>query len=111
MKEQECVFCKIANKEIKTSLVYEDDAFVAFLDINPVAKGHTLLIPKDHYRWFTDLPDKLYADLFLTAKKLAGQIKQEYNSDFVRLGIVGKDVPHAHIHLVPQYMESEGPRI
>lgn len=111
MLDPNCIFCKIINKEIPTNLIYEDDDSLAFLDIHPVAKGHTLLVPKDHHRWFTDMPDADYNKLFLTAKRMAEKLKQDYTADYVRLGVVGKDVPHVHIHLVPQKMTDEGPAI
>ncbi len=111
MTDPNCIFCKIASKEIHSNFVYEDDKFVAFFDINPVAKGHTLLVPKEHFRWFTDIPSPLYEELFITAKKVADQLKADYKADFVRLGIVGKDVAHTHIHLIPQSLEDGGPRV
>ncbi len=109
--DRDCIFCKISRKELPTTTVYEDDKFIAFLDINPVREGHTLLVPKDHYRWFTDLPSDLYDEMFRTAKTLALRLQADYQADYVRLGIVGKDVPHTHIHLVPQKMTEDGPRI
>jgi histidine triad (HIT) family protein len=108
---EDCIFCKIGRKEIPTKPVYEDEKFIAFLDINPVREGHTLLIPKKHYRWFTDLPNDLYDEMFRTAKTLSIKMKEDYQADYVRLGIVGKDVPHTHIHLVPQKIEEGGPRV
>lgn len=106
-----CVFCKIVRGEIPTQKVYEDESLIAFLDINPVAEGHTLLVPKKHDRWFIDMADEDSDKLFRGAKSLAKSIKEKYNADFVRLGIVGKDVPHVHIHLIPQKLESDGPRV
>ncbi len=110
MKEENCIFCKIVSKEIPANLYYEDTDFIAFLDINPVSRGHTLLVPKNHYRWFTDLPDDLYNKMFQTAKVLSTKIKDEYGADYVRLSIVGKDVAHTHIHLIPQKMTDQGPQ-
>ncbi len=97
-----CIFCKIVSGEVSTKKVYEDDLFVAFLDIHPVAPGHTLLIPKAHYRWFYELPDDLYDELFRTVKKLTPGIRDHYGADYVRLGIVGADVSHVHVHLIPR---------
>lgn len=101
----DCIFCKIASGAVPAEKTYEDDEFVAFLDINPVAPGHTLLIPKAHYRWFYDLPDPLYTALFATAKKLVPRIKEIHASDYVRLGVVGTDVPHVHVHLIPKKLQ------
>ena len=97
----DCVFCKIAAGEIPADKVYEDENFVAFLDIAPVAPNHVLLIPKEHHRWFYDLPETLYIDMFQVVKKLSQEMKEKYGADYVRLGIVGTDVPHTHIHLIP----------
>ena len=96
-----CIFCKIVKGETPSQKVYEDDDFLAFLDIHPKAPGHTLLILKDHYKWFTDLPDVLSDKLFNRAKKISVELKDQYKSDYIRLGIVGTDVSHVHIHLIP----------
>lgn len=104
---ENCIFCKIAIGEIPANKVYEDDTVIAFLDISPKAPGHTLLIPKAHYPWFQDLPDDIYNTLFRAAKKIAQDIKIQNNADYVRLGIVGTDVPHTHIHLVPQKLSDK----
>jgi histidine triad (HIT) family protein len=98
----DCIFCKIVSGEIPAQKTYEDDSVIAFLDIHPKAPGHTLVVPKAHYQWFQDLPEELYTKVFLAAKKIANDIKITNNADYVRLGIVGTDVPHVHLHLVPQ---------
>src|SRR3989338_1996337 len=98
----DCIFCKIAKGEVPSTKVYEDDKVVAFYDIHPKVPGHTLLIPKPHFEWFYDLPDDVSDDLFRTAKKLALDLKQKHGADFVRLNIVGTDIPHVHLHLLPQ---------
>lgn len=107
----DCIFCKIAKGEIPATKVYEDDTVVAFLDIHPKAPGHTLLIPRDHHRWFIDLPDSLSDDVFRAAKRVAKELKEAHSADFVRLGIVGTDVPHVHLHLIPQNIKDAGPEI
>lgn len=104
---ENCIFCKIVKGEIPSEKVFEDDNFLAFLDISPKAPGHTLLIPKEHYPWFIDMPDELSEKLFRNAKKIATDLKEKYNADYVRLGIVGTDVPHTHIHLIPLKLESK----
>ena len=98
----DCIFCKIARGEVPVEKMFENDSFIAFPDIHPKAPGHTLLIPKAHYPWFQDLPDDLYGELFRTAKILAKKLKEDQKADYIHLSIVGKDVPHAHIHLIPQ---------
>jgi histidine triad (HIT) family protein len=99
---ENCIFCKIARGDIPAEKTYEDDTSLAFLDIHPKSPGHTLLIPKEHYQWFDELPDGLSDHLFRTAKKLAKDLKQQDGTDYVHLSIVGKDVPHVHIHLIPR---------
>lgn len=98
-----CIFCKIASHNIPSTAVYEDDIFFAFMDINPVTKGHILLIPKKHIPWMTDTSDEMTSAIFLRAKKLMTKMKQNIPCDFVYLSIVGEEVPHFHIHLVPRY--------
>jgi len=88
--------------EIPTDFTYEDEMVVAFPDIKPVTPGHTLLIPKEHYAWFYEVPDAISDQWFRAAKKLAPKLKAEHGADYVRVSIVGKDVPHAHMHLIPQ---------
>jgi histidine triad (HIT) family protein len=104
---ENCIFCKIVSGEIPANKIYEDDKVIGFLDIHPKAPGHTLLIPKDHHRWFIDLPDPLYTDLFLSAKALSQKLKSDYQADYVRMGIVGTDVEHVHIHLIPLKIQGE----
>lgn len=99
---EDCIFCKIVRGEIPATKTYEDDLSVAFLDIHPKGPGHTMLIPKTHYRWFEEMPDDLSDHLFRVAKKIAKDMKRDANIEHVQLGIVGKDVPHVHIHLIPR---------
>lgn len=105
----DCIFCKIASGEIPAEKIYEDERHVAFLDIKPVAPGHTLLIPKKHYRWFYDLPDDEYTELFLKAKELVPMLKERYRGEYVKLGAVGTDVPHVHLHLIPRNIAPNEP--
>jgi|SRR3989344_4489032 len=100
---KDCIFCKIVHKEIKTDIIYEDRNSLAFLDINPVNLGHILLIPKAHHKMMVDTPDNLLSKLFITSKKLMKVLKQAAKADFVILAVVGIDVPHFHIHLIPRY--------
>lgn len=109
MKDENCIFCKIVAKEIPSQIIFEDETCVAFLDIHPKAPGHTLLIPKGHYPWFIDTPDEISDKLFKNAKELAKKLKAEYGADYVRLGIVGIDISHTHIHLIPLKLK-ENPR-
>jgi histidine triad (HIT) family protein len=105
-----CIFCKIAKGEIPANKLYEDDKVVAFFDMAPKAPGHVLLIPKPHYEWFYEMPDDVSDDVFRTAKRLALELKNTYKADFVRLNIVGTDIPHVHLHLIPQRLNpGQGP--
>ncbi|MDO8517932.1 MAG: HIT domain-containing protein [bacterium] len=100
----DCIFCKIVAGEVPSTKVYEDEEVLAFLNIAPREPQHTLVIPKEHYRWFYDMPDELSSKVFLVAKKIARELKEKTVSDFVQLSLVGKDVPHVHVHLVPRML-------
>jgi histidine triad (HIT) family protein len=95
------IFTKIVKGDIPSYKVAEDDRFYAFLDINPLAKGHTLVIPKKEVDNLFDLDDKTYGDLLLFAKKIARALDQVMPCARVGVAVVGLEVPHAHIHLVP----------
>ena len=102
---ENCIFCKIAKGEIPSTKVYENDGFLAFLDIQPVANGHLLLIPKKHVVWMQDADDETISEIFKLAKKLMLAVKKGIGCDYVQLSIVGKDVPHFHIHLIPRHFD------
>jgi len=102
-----CIFCKIIAGEIPCHKVFEDENFLAFLDINPVTPGHTLLIPKAHHQMMVDTPDELISKLYVKAKELMITIKDRLHADFVVLTVVGIDVPHFHVHLIPR-MRDDG---
>jgi histidine triad (HIT) family protein len=96
----DCIFCKIVRKEIPSTNVYEDEEFLAFLDIRPLSPGHTLIIPKTHYRWVWDVP-KIGA-YFEVVKKIAlAQQKTFGEIDEIHSKVVGEEVPHAHVWLYP----------
>jgi len=95
------VFTRIIQWEIPSYKVYEDDKCYAFLDINPVSKWHTLLVPKEEYERMTDTPDDLVGYLFQIAKKIMIDMKARLEVDYVYLAVEGLDVPHFHIHLIP----------
>lgn len=100
----DCIFCKIIKNEIPSSKVYEDDKFLAFLDIMPVSDGHLLIIPKEHVVWMQDASDEMVSDIFVLAKKLMIGVKNGMQCDYVTVSVVGKDVPHFHVHLIPRYL-------
>lgn len=108
---ENCIFCKIANGSIPAQKTYEDERVLAFLDIHPKAPGHTLVIPKKHYQWFEEIPEEDAGPFFKVAKELAATLKKEKGADYVHLSIVGTDVPHAHIHLIPRFFKDKPPTL
>jgi histidine triad (HIT) family protein len=101
------IFSKIVTGEIPAYKVAEDENFLAFLDISPVAEGHTLVIPKKEVDYLFDLDDELYTGLHLFAKKVAAGLKKAIACQKVGVLVLGLDVPHAHIHLVPMKTEAD----
>lgn len=101
--EQNCIFCKIINKEIPCNKLYEDDNFLAFLDIKPVSDGHLLIIPKKHIVWMQEASDEIISEIFKLTKKLMLALKNGLPCDYVQESVVGNEVPHFHIHLIPRY--------
>lgn len=101
------IFTKIVNGEIPSYKVAEDDNFYAFLDINPMAEGHTLVIPKRETDYLFDIEDLEYQQLLLFAKKVALAIKEAIPCKRVGVAVLGMEVPHAHIHLVPLQSEKD----
>ena len=101
------IFTKIVNGEIPSWKVAEDENFFAFLDIFPVAKGHTLVIPKKEVDYLFDLDDETYIGLQLFAKKVALGIQKAIPCQKVGVMVLGLEVPHAHIHLVPMQTEAD----
>lgn len=95
----DCVFCKIVKKEIPTEIAYENDNFLAFLDINPRSPGHCQVIPKRHYRWVWDLPN--VGEYFEVVKKIAQAQQQAFKQDGIWSRITGEEVEHAHVWLFP----------
>ena len=95
------IFARIASGEIPSYKIAEDDRFFAFLDINPLAKGHTLVIPKQEIDYLFDMDEEMHKDLWQFAMKVAKAIKQVVPCVKVGVAVIGLEVPHAHIHLVP----------
>ena len=95
------IFTKIVKGEIPSYKVYEDKNFLAFLDINPLKKGHTLVIPKKEVDYIFDIDSKEYQNLWNTAKKIALGMKKVIECNRISVVVMGLEVPHAHIHLIP----------
>lgn len=95
------IFTKIVNGEIPCYKVDENEHFLAFLDIQPIIKGHTLVIPKKEINYIFDIDDKLLADYILFAKSVAKKMDKVFDCNRIGMTVVGLEVPHAHIHLMP----------
>ena len=108
----DCVFCAIVAGEIPARTVYETDSVVAFLDANPLSRGHTVVIPKPHARRVGDLDADLAGELFDAVASLAPQIQAAVDADGANVGVndgaaAGQEVPHVHVHVVPRF-EGDG---
>ena len=101
----DCIFCKIVAGELPSYKVYEDEDFLAFLDIRPLNPGHTLIIPKKHYRWIWDIEDIF--GYFEVVKKIANAIKKAFATDYVVSLVFGEEISHAHSWLIPRF-KSDG---
>jgi histidine triad (HIT) family protein len=104
---QDCIFCKIIKKEIPSGKIYEDEVAFAFLDINPVTVGHTLVVPKKHFQNIYDLPEDISAHLMRVVKKISTAFKKS-GSDGINViinneKIAGQVIPHYHIHVIPRF--------
>jgi len=99
MNYEDCIFCKIVNKEIPANIIYEDENFLAFLDIMPIKKGHVLVIPKKHFRWVWDVPN--IGKYFEVCQKVVNAQKKAFETEQVISLVIGDEVSHAYIWLVP----------
>ena len=95
------IFTRIVRGEIPSYKVAEDERFFAFLDINPLTKGHTLVVPKQETDYLFDLDDRTLADMIVFAKRIARKLKEKIECKKVAVVVLGLEVPHAHIHLIP----------
>ncbi len=95
------IFTKIISGEIPSHKIAESDQFLAFLDISPLQKGHTLVIPKVEIDYIFDIDDELLAEMMVFAKKVSKKIKAAINCNRIGVAVIGLEVPHAHIHLIP----------
>jgi histidine triad (HIT) family protein len=102
-----CIFCKIIKKEIPCHHIFENKNFLVFLDIKPVNHGHLLIIPKKHIVWMQESDDKTIADIFKLTKKMMLVLKKGLKCDYVQVSIVGNEVPHFHVHLIPRYKKEQ----
>ncbi|MDO8659033.1 MAG: HIT family protein [Candidatus Parcubacteria bacterium] len=105
----DCIFCKIVKRELPSDKVYEDKDFLAFLTIGPVSDGHLLIVPKQHVVWMQEVDDETVSRIFKLSKKLMLTMKKALGCAYVQLSVVGKDVPHFHIHLIPRFINDDFP--
>ena len=108
MKDCNCIFCKIANGEIPSTILYEDEDFRVILDLGPATRGHALLLPKNHFANLFELDDETAQKAILVAKKMAGKMKDALGADGFNLvqnngEAAGQTVFHFHMHLIPRY--------
>jgi histidine triad (HIT) family protein len=95
------IFTKIINKEIPSYKIAENDKFYAFLDVSPLQKGHTLVVPKIEVDYIFDVEDELLSEMIIFAKDVSKKIKSAFPCNRVGMAVIGLEVPHAHIHLIP----------
>ena len=108
MRDDNCIFCKIANGEIPSATLYEDEDFRVILDLGPATKGHALILPKNHFANLFEIPEDMDVKAFILAKKIAKKMKDVFGCDGVNIvqnnGVAaGQTVFHFHIHLIPRY--------
>lgn len=110
MKDSNCIFCKIANGEIPSTSVYEDDTFKVILDLGPATRGHALILPKDHAADLFELPEDTAEKAMALAKRLGRQMVENLKADGLNLvqnngEAAGQTVQHFHLHLIPRYKD------
>lgn len=112
MRDDNCIFCKIAAGEIPSATLYEDEDFRVILDLNPASKGHALILPKEHYRNLYDLDDELAAKAMVLAKKMVCRMRGVLNCDGYNIvqnneEPAGQSVFHFHMHMIPRYQNDK----
>ncbi len=108
MRDDNCIFCKLANGVFPTNSIYEDDEFNVILDLSPATKGHALILPKEHYKNLYEIPDETAAKAMKLAKKMASKMTEKLQADGFNLvqnnnEVAGQTVFHFHMHLIPRY--------
>lgn len=112
MKDSTCIFCKIANGEIPAATIYEDEDFMVILDLGPAARGHALILPKEHYANIYELDESIAAKAFVLAKKMAAHMTEVLGCEGFNIvqnngPLAGQTVFHFHVHLIPRYPEDQ----
>jgi len=111
--KEDCIFCRIVAGDVPSRTVYEDDTVLAFLDANPLAEGHTLVIPKDHHERLNDLPDDDAAAVFERVHDLTPAVESAVDAPATTVAVnngepAGQEVPHVHAHIVPRFEDDGG---
>lgn len=106
--DESCIFCKIVRKQAPASIIYEDEAVIAFVDIRPLNEGHALVIPKKHYIDIFDIPEDKLSQVYNVAKQVSAAVKKATNSDGISIiqqsgKAAGQDIFHFHVHVVPRF--------
>lgn len=109
---ENCIFCKIANGEIPSATLYEDDKFRVILDLGPASKGHALILPKEHYADIYEIPEELAGEAYKLAAKMAKKLTSALNCDGFNIiqnnkEVAGQTVFHFHMHLIPRYADDQ----
>ena len=110
MRDDNCIFCKLANGDIPTNSIYEDEMFKVILDMSPATRGHALILPKEHYKNIYEMPEDVVAAAFVLAKKMAIKMTDALGAEGFNLvqnnnEVAGQTVFHFHIHLIPRYSD------
>jgi histidine triad (HIT) family protein len=116
MRDVNCIFCKIIKREIPSKIVFENDLNLAFLDISPISKGHTIIVPKNHYSTLEDIPDQELAEIFKVVKKMSMKIHQKlqingYNILQNNFAAAGQVINHFHVHIIPRSFDDDKFRV
>lgn len=112
MEQKSCIFCQIINKQIPAKIIYEDTEVIAFLDINPLSLGHSLIVPKKHAENIFDIEEKVLQNIFSVAKKISLKVKEKLGAEGVNLfqasgRAAEQSIPHFHLHVVPRRSSDE----
>jgi len=108
MNDEACIFCRITRKQASASFVYEDESVLAFLDVNPLSEGHTLVVPREHYATIFDVPEELIAHVHRIVKQVAIAVKEATRADGISIiqqngNAADQDIFHLHVHVIPRF--------
>lgn len=112
MRDKDCIFCKIINREIPSKIIFENDLNLAFLDIFPISRGHTIVVPKNHYNNLENIPVDKLSELFKSVKEIATKIHKKLKIDGYNIlqnnyKAAGQDINHIHVHIIPRKLDEK----